>query len=66
MRLSNTQIMEQLSQGREERRAELYWAFRTRPLTDAEMAVVEILDYTITIASGETWNEETKKLELRS
>ncbi len=58
---------------REARKEKLYWALRTRPLTDEEMGQVAEFDYHLTVrmiaisetsASSESYKENEKRREF--
>jgi hypothetical protein len=45
-------------------RRELWWALRSRPLTDDEMAEVKQIGIYLTVGDGESFKEEEKMREL--
>lgn len=51
-------------QGEEQHRKDLYWALRSRVLTDAEMAEVAQYGADLNINDGETYNADEKAREL--
>jgi hypothetical protein len=48
----------------ERHRQELWWALRSRPLTDAEMADVAQMGVSLTVGAGVSYREEEKMREL--
>lgn len=54
------------AQAAEDHRRELYWALRSRVLTDDEMAEVEKYDFRLVIAPMQTYMEKDKREEFNA